>query len=124
MGAYRVVQRWLHLPAKPDRCKPLFGLLSTTQKILRGHSDVLCDPAKQNWRDIAAGVEWNGRASAVGVTELLMRTTLTHFAKAERLQKSDHFSRLEHRQASQSSWHRDLVDSDELSFAFRLAILQ
>ena len=51
--------------------------LTIPEKLLRGRSNVLDDLEEQEGSDIASAVYRNGRATAVRVSELLVRTSLS-----------------------------------------------
>ena len=54
------------------------GLSQRAQELLNGQMDIGRDLAQKRGRDIATCVERNGGTAAVGMTELLVRTTLTN----------------------------------------------
>ena len=60
-----------------------------------------CDLAQERGRDVAARVDWNSRATAVRMPELLVRTALPDLRKAVGLEQSDDLPGLENRQGSQ-----------------------
>src|SRR3546814_8486058 len=61
-------------------------------------------------------------ASTLGVTELLVRTTLTHFREPERNQDGDDFARLENGDVPHRSGDCDVLDTHELRLQLRLAV--
>src|SRR3546814_5000174 len=63
-------------------------------------------------------------ASTLGVTELLVRTTLTHFREPERNQDGDDFARLENGDVPHRSGDCDVLDTHELRLQLRLAVFK
>ena len=96
--------------------------LTLLQKILHRHADVFCDLAQQDGGEITSCVEWNSRAPAVGMPELLMRAALTNFLKPQPLQDRNNLAGLENRDAGHSH-NFDGLNSDELRLQAGGAVL-
>lgn len=69
--------------------------LSTGNKFIGGHTDVLGNLTQKNGRKIARPVVRNSRLTAVCMTELTMRAALPNLGKAKSLKDPDDFPRLE-----------------------------
>jgi hypothetical protein len=67
----------------------------TIKKFLDRQSHVACDLAEQRRRYVTAWVEWDGRASAIGMSILTMRASLACLHKPEPFEKPGHFTRLQ-----------------------------
>lgn len=65
------------------------------EKLTDGESCIFYDPTQQEWRNVSAGVEGDGSASSVRMTELLVRPALPDLGRAETLQDRDDLARLE-----------------------------
>src|SRR3546814_19352 len=63
-------------------------------------------------------------ASTLGVTELLVRTTLTHFRETGRNQDGDDLARLENGDVPHRSGDCDVLDTHELRLQLRLAVFK
>ena len=81
-----------------------------------GHSEtnIFGDLAQKNRRDVAAGMKRNRCASAHAVSQLFVRTTLTHFDEAQFSQDRYNFGRLENRDISHDLGNRDVLHPDKL----------
>jgi len=81
--------RCLHVSASGPAGSPL------SQKVFNSKTDVFCDLAQQNWREIAPAMKGNARPSSVGVPVLSVRSFLAYRRKAESLEDGCHFRGLE-----------------------------
>ena len=68
-------------------------------------------------------MERHGGASAVGVSELLVRTRLADLSESQSLQEGHHLARLQGRKGAQSR-NPDGLYGNKLGFELRLAVLQ
>ena len=62
------------------------------QKLFNREADVLCDPVKQDRRDIPALVKWHAGPPSIRMPKLLVGTALTEFRKPHSFQNCDYFS--------------------------------
>ena len=99
-----------------------FCELTVPQKLLQGDADIFGDLTQQNRRDIASGMKWNGRASSVGMTELLVGPALAYLLESQPLQNRNDLAGLENRYAGHSR-NFDGLDSDKLRLNMRRAVL-
>jgi hypothetical protein len=80
-------------------------------------SDVFRYLPKQGRRDIAARVTRNRRAAPGTVPKLLMRTTLSHFHKAQPVQNGDDLSWFQDRNLAHGILgNADVLDAHEFRF--------
>ena len=107
------------------RAREVAGRISTAcKKLVEGQPDILGDLAQQDRRNVTPLMEWNGGAPAVGMTKLFVRTALTNLDKPKRNQNGNDLRRLQDRDVSHPSSDCDILNSDELGFEYRLAILE
>ena len=93
------------------------------EEFLYRRSDVAYDLPKKERGDVASAVEWHGRASTVGMAELLMRPSLPHLLEAHAVQDLDDLARTEDRESAHGL-PRNSLCADKLRFELRLAILK
>jgi hypothetical protein len=67
------------------------------EELLDGKSDVGCDLSEQRRGDVTASVERDGRATAVCMPVLAMRTALPNLCESEPLKDGHNFPRLQDR---------------------------
>ena len=94
------------------------------EKLTDGESCVFYDAMQQEWRDVSTGVEGDGGASSVRMTELLVRPALPDLGQAEMLQNRGDLARLECRRLCHDSGERDSLSADKLSFKHGFSIFQ
>jgi len=71
--------------------------LSVREKFLDGKPNIARDLAQEGGGDVPSTVERHGRRATIGMSELLVRPTLSHLNKTQGLQQRDHFAGLEDR---------------------------
>jgi hypothetical protein len=89
------------------RCKRgLGGDLTSRQQLVDSETNVPRDLAEKRGRDISRAVEWHRRATAIRMTELLVRTALPDLGEPVREQQCHDFARLQNWDAahSQATW--------------------
>jgi len=91
-------------------------------EFVNGESDVFCDLAEQDGRNISAFVKRNCCAPPVCVAILLVRTSLPSFNKSKLLEYRNNFCRFQDRKRSHLSRDLHSLRSDELAVEFWLAI--
>ena len=67
------------------------------EELVHGQTNVFDDLAKQDRRDVAAGMEGNRCATSVRMTILLVGPALSHFLKAQVFQYPDDLARFKYR---------------------------
>ena len=94
------------------------------QKIVGGEPDILDDLPQQRCGDVPAGVEWHRCRSSIRMSELPMRTSLANLDETESQKDCNDFARFKNGKVAHRSGDCDLLNSDELGFQLRLAVLQ
>jgi len=67
------------------------------EELIHGQINVFDDLAKQDRRDVVAGMERNRRATSVRMAKLLVGSALSHFLKAQVFQYPDDLARFKYR---------------------------
>lgn len=67
------------------------------EEFVHGQINVFDDLAKQDRRDVVAGMERNRRATSVRMAILLVGSALSHFLKSQVFQYPDDLARFKHR---------------------------
>jgi hypothetical protein len=62
-------------------------------KLSNGHANIATDLPDQDRRNVTALMHWDGRAPAIGMTKLLVRTALPDLDEAEEFKARDDLSR-------------------------------
>jgi hypothetical protein len=77
-----------------------------TEKFLDGQPDVARDFAQERRRNVAPGMEGNGRSASVGMAVLTMRTALADFGEPQAFKQRHDLARAEDRNRShrQATW--------------------
>jgi len=102
----------------------LFGALWPAEQYLYRNTDVLCDLAKENRRNVLAFVEWNRGGTSIGMSELLMRTSLTCLKEAGSLQMANNLLWFQNRQTAHGLCDCHLLSAYKLGFKMRLAVIE
>lgn len=94
------------------------------EKFLDGQANVFGNLTQQDRRHILSRMERYGRAFAMNITKLLVRSSLTYLDKSKRDQDGDHFTRLKNGNISHALSNGNLLNTDKLGLKDRFAILQ
>ena len=94
------------------------------QELFHAEANVCRDLAQERRRYVATPVEWNGGATTVGMTKLLVRAALADFNETKLLEKPDNLLRLQNRNGRHASCNPDLAHSDKLGLQYGLTVLE
>src|SRR5260221_6554180 len=95
------------------------------KKVIERRPDILDDLAKNHGRDVSRRMVWNGRAAAVSMPILHVRTTLAGQNETKRIEDAANLPWLENgRPRHQLRRHRDALRADELRLQIRLTVFQ
>ena len=92
------------------------------KQLFQRHANIFGDLAKQDRRDIAAGMHWDGRRAAVGMAKLLVGAALAYFHETTPREKRDYLARFKDRNPGHLNDYG--VGSDKFGLQLWLTILE
>ena len=95
------------------RCSALLGL-AVLEEIFDRETNIFCDLAKQNRRDVSSLMKRHGRTTPSAIAKLFMRPTLPDLDEAELEQNGDNFGWLENWEGSHELGNCNVVNPDKL----------